>query len=590
MSAYSLKLGTTAATALSAYQTGLTTVYTAPGTVLPVVGWNTYTFGTPFTWDGTSNLVVEVCHNNDPVGACASCWGGTATVAATTTAYNSTYGQYADNTAPTNPWDLCSQISTGTTVTNTARPDMRFNAIVSSTGASTFNWSTAQVGSTISVTPPAGSNTYTVTATSTAGCTSAPGSITIISNDLPTPTITDITSTIVATGTVLCSPSNIDLYARDLSGAYVGGYPVGTTVEWLGYAITGDPATTPVNSAAGSTFQAKITLGGSGCIGLSNTIIVDSRSVTLTDVITPAACGNSNGKVKVNVSTAPNPPYRYEWLSGATVIRDTTTSSLTDSIYNLAPGTYTLNIYDNVGGSLSCSTLGLTYVVPGSIGATVNADSTNVTCFGLTDGTATANIVSGGTSPFSYLWSTGGTTATITGLGAGVYTVTVTDALGCTTTATTEVLAPTEITAVVTSTNACFGQSNGTASVVISGGSGTYNTIDWYSLDFTSNYGAGLSVTGLPAGILSLVIVDDAGCSPVTGILVSPGSNHRIRLYRSNWSKFQRNSCNSIYSRQRYSNHCNGTSWRNNRYSKCTGWIMFWNINRKLYSNNYCNT
>ncbi|TXB51432.1 SprB repeat-containing protein, partial [Phaeodactylibacter luteus] len=54
----------------------------------------------------------------------------------------------------------------------------------------------------------------------------------------------------------------------------------------------------------------------------------------------------------------------------------------------------------------------------------------NPDCFGGTDGSLLV-LGSGGQPPYSYLWSTGGTGSSIGGLGAGPYTVTVTDALGC---------------------------------------------------------------------------------------------------------------------------------------------------------------
>ena len=72
MYAYTMKIGQTAATALTAYQSGLTQVYAAPGSILPVSGWNTFTFSSPFNWNGTSNVVIEICHNNDPTGSCTA--------------------------------------------------------------------------------------------------------------------------------------------------------------------------------------------------------------------------------------------------------------------------------------------------------------------------------------------------------------------------------------------------------------------------------------------------------------------------------------------------------------------------------------
>ena len=71
----------------------------------------------------------------------------------------------------------------------------------------------------------------------------------------------------------------------------------------------------------------------------------------------------------------------------------------------------------------------------------VSISKTNVTLFGGNNGSATANV-SGGTVPYGYVWSTGATTQTATGLTVGTYTVTVTDASGCSKTKSTSITQP----------------------------------------------------------------------------------------------------------------------------------------------------
>lgn len=101
MNDFSIKLGQTTATAMSgAYITptnGFTTVYSNVSEPVVSVGSKTYTFTTPVIWDGSSNLVFDICHDNDISGTCAACYGTSGTVAYSITPFNSVFGSYADN-------------------------------------------------------------------------------------------------------------------------------------------------------------------------------------------------------------------------------------------------------------------------------------------------------------------------------------------------------------------------------------------------------------------------------------------------------------------------------------------------------------
>lgn len=144
---------------------------------------------------------------------------------------------------------------------------------------------------------------------------------------------------------------------------------------------------------------------------------------------------------------------------------------------------------------------------------------TDVSCFGGCDGTANAEAI--GVAPFTYLWDDPGaqTTATATGLCAGVYEVTVTDALGCVETGEVEVLEPEELTGMVTLVNlvSCFGLTDGSGTVEGAGGTGV----------LTYDIGDGPMPTGeftdLPPGDHIVTITDENGCTievPLT--IVSP--------------------------------------------------------------------
>jgi hypothetical protein len=137
----------------------------------------------------------------------------------------------------------------------------------------------------------------------------------------------------------------------------------------------------------------------------------------------------------------------------------------------------------------------------------VTASSTNITCKGSTNGTASATV-SGGTGPFTYSWSNGGNTASISGLAAGTYTVDVTDSKGCTaSSASTIVNEPSAINTTKTMAGpTCPGGNDGWICVQASGGTGT--------LTYSWNNGATTPcIYSLTAGTYVVVIKDANNCS-----------------------------------------------------------------------------
>jgi hypothetical protein len=174
-SGYTIKLGHTAATALTGYVVpsgSFTTCYGPLALPQPVLGWNTMTFTTPFTWDGISNILIDICHDNDPTGTCVpvapatNCYSTSSTVRYTaTTGTNTVYGTYGDN-AP-----ACGVSSTSTFAASVNRPNMRFNSATPTTLTWLPTTALSTSTGTITVASPLTTTDYTVTATSTDGCT-----------------------------------------------------------------------------------------------------------------------------------------------------------------------------------------------------------------------------------------------------------------------------------------------------------------------------------------------------------------------------------------------------------------------------------
>ncbi len=166
-----------------------------------------------------------------------------------------------------------------------------------------------------------------------------------------------------------------------------------------------------------------------GCTTTATVTITQPPVLSATVTFTAASCNLPNGSATVNVAGG-TPAYAYVWTPyGGTNATET----------GLSVGTYTVVVTDANG----CTTTAITTVTqPSAVTASI-IGSTPVSCNGGSDGTATATAV-GGTGPYNYVWNPGGNTnALATGLSAGTYTVTATDANGCISTSSVTITQPT---------------------------------------------------------------------------------------------------------------------------------------------------
>lgn len=216
-------------------------------------------------------------------------------------------------------------------------------------------------------------------------------------------------------------------------------------------------------------------------------------SFTSNDVTTN---GGSNGSINTNV-TGGVTPYLFSWSNGAT----------TQNLSNIPAGWYILTITDDH----SCTIVDSVYIAEPSDPLLVSLTTTRVTCFGGSDGTLFAEA-SGGTGPYSYLWSNGNTETEIDSLPAGFYSITVTDYYSNTVSDTIEILQPdafvfTDTTIDIT----CFGLSNGEIDVTITGGTAPYE-YEWLNSSYVL---AALTedISNMPADIYTLLITDTLGCT-----------------------------------------------------------------------------
>lgn len=216
--------------------------------------------------------------------------------------------------------------------------------------------------------------------------------------------------------------------------------------------------------------------------------------LALSTTTTPSNCGASNGTATVQVISGTG-PYTYQWIGGGTNLNQN----------GLTAGTYTVNV-SNSGGCTSSATA---TVATGAAPGNVQVSSVNVSCYGMNNGSATANA-NGGQAPYTYLWSNGATTPTINNLAPNQYKVAITTANGCIAKDSVIITQPpAPLTFTSSQVNpSCYGTATGSAAVVASGGTAPYS----YSWN-TNPVKTTAAVNQLVAGSYTAVITDANGCT-----------------------------------------------------------------------------
>ena len=420
----------------------------------------------------------------------------------------------------------------------------------------TYQWSN---GGTLNSISSLSGGTYTVVVVDNLGCTSSQ------SIDVYEPSEIN---TILVKQNVNCnagSDGNINLIVEGGTSPYSFNWNNGASTEDL------------INIVAGS-YIVTIT-DANGCIASDNISVTQpANALSASANITAVVCnGDENGKIDLSVNFG-TPTYGYQWSSGqqsqdidnlqagtydvtitdanncfishtytvsepqvlsASIVGTdvlckgvpTGTATLTvtggnigaktyvwnygqvtQNLTNIGEGTYEVTVTD----SKSCvTTASVTISEPSALSATIT--KTNIKCNGQANGTANLEV-SGGTPPYSYLWSNGATTQDLSNIGAGTYTVTVTDDNNCTVTSSVSISSPSVISVSGTSnTVSCFGGNDGEALLTVNGGTSPY-TYQW-NLGQTSE-----DLTNLQAGIYLVTIYDSKLCSKTYTVTVNEPS------------------------------------------------------------------
>ena len=296
--------------------------------------------------------------------------------------------------------------------------------------------------------------------------------------------------------------------------ATAGGGTGAIAITWTlgGVPIGSGPA---LNNLCSGVYTATAT-DDNGCSISAAVVIVDSGGEVLTMVDGAAGCaGECSGIVGVQfICTVPSCIINWYDMLGNDLNQNGQIS-----VDSLCPGSYIV-VVTNGDGCTSADTATVTE----PSGITPNISSTPASCAGACDGTATSGPI-GGVPGYTFDWGpdpiTGDSTAQVTGLCAGVYTVTITDATGCDTTASVLITEPLALTITAIQEDvSCNGACDGSITTTVTGGTGLY-TFDW-NPDPPNGDGTGIAIQLCP-GNYDLTVTDENGCdTTVTYTITEP--------------------------------------------------------------------
>ncbi|WP_299521277.1 Ig-like domain-containing protein, partial [Winogradskyella sp.] len=232
-----------------------------------------------------------------------------------------------------------------------------------------------------------------------------------------------------------------------------------------------------------------------------NSTTLTLENLEISAVVTDVLCnGENTGTIDITV-TGGEAPYTYSWNNSAT----------SEDLSNVSAGTYTVTVTDTNGCTISGN---YTIDEPSEELTSTIASTTDVLCNGENTGAIDLSV-SGGTAPYSYLWSNSETTEDISNLTAGTYSVTITDVNGCTTTNQATIDEPSDalIASVSNTVNVdCSGDTTGNFTANATNGTPPYQ----FSIDNgTNNQATGL-FENLTNGTYTILVTDANNCTTTT--------------------------------------------------------------------------
>lgn len=316
--------------------------------------------------------------------------------------------------------------------------------------------------------------------------------------DLPDSTVvltepTAITVSGVTTNTT-CGTSNGAININIINGVSP------FTYSWSNGATTEDLTAIPAGI-----YTVNVT-DASGCVETHSFTINNIGSLAISGTITSVTCGGgNNGAVAVNASGGAT-PYTYSWTTGAT----------TQNITNLMAGNYSVTLVDQNGCQLS-----QTFTVPQNNPVQINLVSLTDELCNTTNGAIDVSVI-GGNGSYAYSWSNGQNTQDLANLSAGVFNLSVSDGLGCTTTSSYTVS-----NNLSGCSNICYldVQTNSTVNSTCGNANGSINISVLNAVNpiqiVWSNGATTEDISGLLAGTYMVTVTDANNCSDSQTITVS---------------------------------------------------------------------
>ncbi len=377
-------------------------------------------------------------------------------------------------------------------------------------GTSPYSYTWTPSAQTTSVAVNVGAGSYTLTVKDAAGCTQT---LVAVLSDPTGPTVTVTSSSVTCNGS--CNGS--------ATVSVVGTAPI--NINW-------PPPINSTNAIVAGLCQGTFAVNVSdatGCLTSQTVVIAQPPTFSLNPVVTDPNCGVACDGTITTSPAGGTPPYSVTWSPGAVN---------SPTLNNICGGTYTADVLD-----LNACRYTQIFVVTQPSSLTITFTKRDVLCNGACNGTVTATPA-GGTGPYTYNWTPvgsfpGSILNNLINLCANAYSVTITDANGCSTTSIVTITEPNAITGTLTVQGAlCNSQCNGSATITVAGGTPNF-TYGWTGSAATTSV-----VNGLCAGNYSNTVTDANGCTLTQSFVIASPALITVNLTPTNPS------CNGV---------CNGS-------------------------------